>query len=69
VVTVIALNVPAVFGGALITEQVFRVNGIGYQLIQAIRGADVPAGADDLLHLRGARRDVQSDRGCPLRHP
>jgi peptide/nickel transport system permease protein len=29
VVTVIALNVPAVFGGALITEQVFRVNGIG----------------------------------------
>ena len=42
VVTVIALNVPAVFGGALITEQVFRVNGIGYQLIQAIRGADVP---------------------------
>jgi peptide/nickel transport system permease protein len=36
VVTVIALNVPAVFGGALITEQVFRVNGIGYQLIQAI---------------------------------
>jgi peptide/nickel transport system permease protein len=42
VVTVIALNVPAVFGGALITEQVFRVNGIGYQLISAIRGADVP---------------------------
>ena len=42
VVTVIALNVPAVFGGALITEQVFSVNGIGYQLIIAIRNGDVP---------------------------
>ena len=42
VITVIALNVPAVFGGALITEQVFRVNGIGYQLITAIRGGDLP---------------------------
>jgi peptide/nickel transport system permease protein len=69
VVTVIALNVPAVFGGALITEQVFRVNGIGYQLISAIRGADVPHGADHQLHLRGACRAVQPDRGCPLRHP
>ena len=29
VVTVIALGLPAVFGGAIITEQVFRVNGLG----------------------------------------
>jgi peptide/nickel transport system permease protein len=29
VVTVIALGMPAVFGGAIITEQVFKVNGIG----------------------------------------
>ena len=33
VITVIALNVPAIFGGAIITEQVFKVNGIGQQLI------------------------------------
>jgi peptide/nickel transport system permease protein len=42
VVTVIALNVPAVFGGAIITEQVFKVNGIGQLLIVAIQAGDVP---------------------------
>jgi len=42
VVTVIALNLPSVFGGALITEQVFQVNGLGQLLILAIEGGDVP---------------------------
>ena len=42
VVTVIALNLPSVFGGALITEQVFQVNGLGQLLILAIQGGDVP---------------------------
>ncbi len=42
VVTVIALGVPAVFGGAIITEQVFKVNGIGQLLITAIQANDLP---------------------------
>ena len=42
VVTVIALGVPAVFGGAIITEQVFRVNGIGQLLITAIQATYLP---------------------------
>ena len=42
VVTVIAINVPYIFGGALITEQVFKVNGIGQQLIGAIYANDLP---------------------------
>ena len=42
VVTVIALGVPQVFGGAIITEQVFKVNGLGQLLIIAIQGGDVP---------------------------
>ncbi|WP_135504769.1 ABC transporter permease [Roseovarius aestuariivivens] len=42
VVTVIALGLPAVFGGAIITEQIFSVNGIGAQLIGAIRAGDLP---------------------------
>ncbi len=42
VVTVIALGVPTVFGGAIITEQVFKVNGLGQLLIIAIQGGDVP---------------------------
>lgn len=42
VVTVIALGLPSVFGGAIITEQVFRVNGLGQLLISAIQANDIP---------------------------
>lgn len=42
VVTVIALGLPAVFGGAIITEQVFKVNGLGQLLISAIHANDIP---------------------------
>ena len=42
VVTVIALGVPTVFGGAIITEQVFKVNGLGQLLITAIQANDIP---------------------------
>ncbi len=42
VVTVIALGIPTVFGGAIITEQIFRVNGLGQLLITGIEGADIP---------------------------
>ena len=42
VITVIALGVPSIFGGAIITEQVFKVNGIGQLLIGAIQANDLP---------------------------
>ena len=42
VVTVIALGIPTIFSGAIITEQIFRVNGLGQLLITAIQGADIP---------------------------
>ena len=42
VVTVIALGIPAIFGGAIITEQVFKVNGIGQLLITALFANDLP---------------------------
>ncbi|TCS62329.1 ABC transporter permease [Primorskyibacter sedentarius] len=42
VVTVIALGVPQVFGGAIITEQVFKVNGIGQLLITSLQANDLP---------------------------
>ncbi|UWQ16297.1 ABC transporter permease [Jannaschia sp. M317] len=42
VVTVIALGIPSIFGGAIITEQVFKVNGIGQLLITAIQANDLP---------------------------
>ena len=42
VVTLIALDIPTVFTGALVTEQVFRVPGIGALLIESIYRSDTP---------------------------
>lgn len=42
VVTLIALTAPTVFSGALITEQIFRVPGIGSLLIASIQNNDIP---------------------------
>jgi peptide/nickel transport system permease protein len=42
VVTLIALSVPAIFSGAIITEQIFRINGLGQLLIVSIGQGDVP---------------------------
>ena len=42
VVTLIALSIPGIFGGAIITEQIFRINGLGALLITAIGQGDVP---------------------------
>ncbi|SDI14910.1 ABC transporter permease [Lutimaribacter saemankumensis] len=42
VITVIALGVPGIFGGAIITEVVFSVNGIGQLLITALFANDLP---------------------------
>lgn len=42
VVTLIALDIPTVFTGALVTEQVFRVPGIGSLLIDSITRSDTP---------------------------
>jgi peptide/nickel transport system permease protein len=36
VVTLVALQMPTVFGGAIVTEQIFRIPGIGSLLIDAI---------------------------------
>jgi peptide/nickel transport system permease protein len=42
VVTLMALSAPTVFSGALITEQIFRVPGIGSLLITSIQNNDIP---------------------------
>ena len=42
VVTLVALQMPAVFGGAIVTEQIFRIPGIGSLLITAILANDTP---------------------------
>ena len=42
VVTLIALQIPAIFTGAVITEQIFRVPGIGSLLIASILANDTP---------------------------
>jgi peptide/nickel transport system permease protein len=42
VVTLVALQIPGIFTGAVITEQIFRVPGIGSLLITAILANDTP---------------------------
>jgi peptide/nickel transport system permease protein len=42
VVTLVMLQMPAIFGGAIVTEQIFRVPGIGSLLIAAILANDTP---------------------------
>jgi peptide/nickel transport system permease protein len=42
VVTLVALSLPAVVGGAIVTEQIFRVPGIGSLLIESILRNDTP---------------------------
>jgi peptide/nickel transport system permease protein len=42
VVTLVALQIPAIFTGAVITEQIFRIPGIGSLLISSILANDTP---------------------------
>jgi peptide/nickel transport system permease protein len=42
VVTLVMLQMPIVFGGAIVTEQIFRVPGIGSLLIAAMLANDTP---------------------------
>jgi peptide/nickel transport system permease protein len=42
VVTIMALQLPNVFAGAIITEQIFRIPGIGSLLIDSLRLKDTP---------------------------
>ncbi len=42
VVTLIALSIPGIFSGAIITETIFRINGLGQLLIVSIGQNDIP---------------------------
>ena len=42
VITILGLSLPALFGGALITEQVFNYPGMGQLTVQATEARDVP---------------------------
>jgi peptide/nickel transport system permease protein len=42
VVTLVALQMPGLFGGAIVTEQIFRIPGIGSLLISSILANDTP---------------------------
>lgn len=42
VVTLLALAIPQIFGGAIITENIFRINGLGQLLFVSIGQSDIP---------------------------
>ena len=66
VVTLVALQMPAIFGGAIVTEQIFRIPGIGSLLISAILANDTPVIMAVHLRVRLPRRAVQPHRGYSL---
>ena len=67
IVTVAALNLGGLLGGAIVTETVFTLDGMGFYFIQKLgqlgrlRGDGVPGGD------RGDHHSLQSDCGRPLR--
>ena len=66
VVTLVALQMPIVFGGAIVTEQIFRVPGIGSLLISAMLANDTPGRDGRDLRVRLSRRLLQPHRRYPL---
>lgn len=42
IVTLVALDIPGIFTGALVTEQIFRIPGIGALLVDSIYRSDTP---------------------------
>lgn len=42
VVTLLALQIPGIFSGAIITENIFRINGLGQLLLLSIGQGDLP---------------------------
>ncbi|NCG24311.1 MAG: ABC transporter permease subunit [Actinobacteria bacterium] len=42
VITLLALSIPGIFGGAIITENIFRINGLGQLLLLSIGQNDLP---------------------------
>lgn len=42
VVTLLALQIPGIFAGAIITENIFRINGLGQLLLVSIGQNDIP---------------------------
>jgi peptide/nickel transport system permease protein len=42
VITLIALGIPAIFAGAIITGNLYRVNGLGQLLVTSIQNSDTP---------------------------
>ena len=62
VVTLVALTMPQVFGGAIVTEQIFRVPGIGSLLIDAILRNDTPVVMAVTFVLLHPRHPLQPDR-------
>jgi peptide/nickel transport system permease protein len=42
VVTLLAIGLPTIFTGAIVTEQIFRIQGVGELLITSLQRKDIP---------------------------
>ena len=69
IVTVAALNFGALLGGAIVTETVFSLDGMGYYFIPKLGQLDLYAVMAYLAGHGGVHHRVQPDRGHPVRLP
>ena len=42
IITIVGLSIPGLFGGALIIEEVFNYEGVGYETVNAAVYKDIP---------------------------
>ena len=69
IATIAALNFGGLLGGAIITESVFSLDGIGYYFIQKLQNLDLYAVMAYLLITSIGIISLQPDRGHPVRLP
>ena len=69
VVTIVGLSLGTLLGGAVLTETIFNLSGVGRILFDAIQARDYTIVQGFTLVIAVGLRDDQSDRRSALRVP
>ncbi len=65
--TIFLLSLPGIVSGAVITETVFSLHGVGRFLLEAVTGHDYPAAGASFFPAGPAHRELQPSVGPALR--
>ena len=67
IITILGSTLPNLFGGAMITETLFQIPGIGYTSYQALTQGDIPFTMFYMVFLAFLTLTGKSDRRYPVR--